>query len=499
MPVVPQNVEALLEQIRRDGIAKVCSVFRRPPLPSRMLRELVEMEGEDGVLGRRFVADYPLSPSDLLEALDRDCEDSIALASVALNPRVPPHVLARLAESEDSAVRRQAARNSQLAPRDLRTLARDVDWRVRAAAAGNNALKTQHQAELTHDPEPAVRLSLVGNPSIVPEIRFALSNDPSPVVRGGMVGACDDDEALLFWADSDIEDFQTALLTRKDLPEAVIESLMQSPFARIRAAARERRVPNEEEVLGLARRDEVEDRLWILGQATVPLPIQQILAQDADASVRVALAAHSSVQPDVAEHFITMNDEGCCRELAANPAMPKELMMALACSKIEGIAVRLAYRDDVPNDVVRYLLSGPDGECFIAHLAMRDSIGFEIPGELMVRFCDSPQPAVRALVAQLGHLSDSLRAQLRADPVPAVRIALCKNSETTDMELEEMLEDGDEVVVENARLRWMSNRRYSPSEDEILDEASAQTEQEPTQANPDEPIGLIGSLKRILN
>lgn len=474
MASAPDTAQELLDIILDLGIPRICKTYRRPPLPSRLLRELYAIA--DPPEARRFIAAYPLSPSDLLEVLSLECNDPEALAAAALNPRTPSHLLSRLAESPVPEVRQQAALNPQLAPRDMRLLARDIDYSVRVAAASNPSLKPPVMAELAEDGEPAVRTMLAAHPSLLPEVRFTLNTDLSPIVRSELVAHCEDEEALLFWADSDLEDFQSALLERKELPEAVGRSLLHSPHAGIRATARERFAPEPAERLAIARKGTREERLWLSEQPELPPALQRVLSQDEDPEVRVRLAAHPAIHRDIAAHFITMHDEACCEALAGNPATPPDLLLALARSGIPAIPPLLGYRKDLSATVLAYFLAEAPSDAFLRHLAMSGQRPKDLPRAVLTPFAEHPLPTVRKLVAAWGELTPEQRATLREDPAASVRQALCTNPDTTDLELEEMLDDDEPAVAAAARSRWQTNRR-----------AHARTEPPPEALAPSPP------------
>lgn len=500
MATAPDTAQELLEIILELGIPRICKTYRRPPLPTRLLRELYAIGGQPEA--RRFIAAYPLSPSDLLETLSSECTDPEALAAAAVNPRTPAHLLSRLIESPLPKVRVEAAGNPQLSARDMRLLARDIDRSVRMAVAANPSLKPQHMAELAQDGEPAVRAALALHPNLLSEIRLVLQADPSPVVAAELVLHDEDEEALLFAADSDNENRQLALLARKDLPKAVGQSLLHSAHPAIRARARERFSPSPAECLGIARRGTVAERLWLASREDLPSPLQRLLSQDESPEVRRRLARHPRVHPDIAAHFVTMHDTGPCEALAANPATPPDSLLALAQSGIESVPPLLAYRSDLPAAVCAYLLKQAPSEVFLRHLASAKPPPPAIPRALLAPYAGHPLPTVRAFVAARGQLDTGQRAQLRKDPVAAVREAICRNPDTTDLELEELLDDPDHSVSETARTRWQSNRR---AHREHADPPTGSTEntfiEEPPDSSstedPDNTSGVLRRIKRI--
>jgi len=452
----PNSAQDLNNLIQDEGASAVIARFKKPPLSSRLLRDLYQDFASNTVY--RFIAAYPLSPSDLLESLNEVCEDSEALALLALNPRTPNHLLTQLVENPDPQVRTTAAKNPQLTPRDMRLLSRDISRSVRVTMAGNPLLKPQFQAELALDGDDAVRAAIAGNQSLLSEIRFALSTDPSPIVRAQLIRACDDEEILLFWADSDREDLQQALLARPALSETILQSLRHSTHSHIRTLARDASESlNEAEKFIIARKGSPSEKEKRCTAKDLSDALQRIFSTDPNPSIRATLAAHPKIHPDFIAHFITTTDEAPLRALAANPNIPSHFLLPIAQTGIEGIAEALAYRKNIPLDVFEFLLHS-NSEPFITHLARNPENAVPL-SKTLNPYATHILPSVRAFVAQHAELTPQEWNQFLNDPAVSVRLALSANPTISDLQLEDLLQDEDPSVSETARLRWQSNLR----------------------------------------
>lgn len=506
MATTPENIDELLERIQRDGIVRACSVFRRPPLPSRLLRELYDHRQDP--LGRRFIAAYPLSPSDLLECLSEESEDSEALAMVAVNPRTPPHSLARLAEHPDPSVRSRAAGNSQLTARDLRALARDERVEVRVAVARNEAIRLQHQAELAKDADPSVRVALAGNAVLDPEVALFLSDDDSPLVRVQLVGCANvEDEQLLYWADSDREELQLALLKRSQLPPPVIESLVLARSATVRSEARARLEGFRDPVPAtfVVRYGTEPERAALAAEPALPVPLQRVLSQDAAVPVLSALAANWEIDPDVTEHLIGRGVPEVLETLAENAGIQENALFSLAKAGDARVDALLAFRENLPASIVRMLAAGGSDSAYLRQKAVRGDPVEHLPETVSLNLARAPLPSLRALAARSPSLQPELLRDLAADPAPTVRLAVAENPVTPDLVLEALREDSDARVAKLAHGRWQNNRRARPVPSLGLTEATGEVMDPASSAPPaadgqgtsrDEP-GVIGKLRRI--
>jgi len=491
MATPPEDATMLLAILRDHGIERICKTYRRPPLPSRLLRELFALP-EPPPEVHRFIATYVLSPSDLLESLSETTTDPVALAALAVNPRTPPHLLSRLATHDDARVRAQAAASAQLTARDIRPLLRDPTVAVRVAIAANSQLKAQHQAELARDAEPAVRLALVAHPALHPEVAVSLSHDDSPFVRLELAaGARAEPELLLFWADSDVEELQLALLSRRELPQDVLTSLALASSPRIRAAARERLDGDAVLQLFLARRGTDTEQATLARERGLPLPFQRLLSQSPEAEVRAGLAGNPDVAPDIVDHFLTTSDEACCRALAENPGLDEAALIRLARMRHPAISARLAYRHDLSARVRQTLLGDDPDPTFLRHLAITGGTAEGLGENARARLVRDELPSLRALAARSETLADELREVLLRDPAAKVRLALATNPATPDLALEVLREDRSRAVAKAADERWRANRRARPAE-KPTEPASP-----PFADDDSEERGVIGKLRTI--
>jgi len=197
-----------------------------------------------------------------------------------------------------------------------------------------------------------------------------------------------------------------------------------------------------------------------------------------------------------------MHDEACCEALAGNPATPPDLLLALARSGIPAIPPLLAYRQNLPASVLAYFLAEAPSDPFLRHLAISGQRPKDLPRALLTPFTDHPLPTVRRLVAAWAELTPEQRAFLRDDPAASVREALCTNPDTTDLELEEMLDDGDPAVASAARSRWQTNRRAharaEPPPEPLTSPPSRFPDEESSTASGNSPEnGVLRRLKRI--
>lgn len=445
------SAESLLARLESEGVRAVCHAYRKQPIPSRILQELITPASGDqpaggddaaaptpgSALALEFVAAYPLSPSHLLESLAQSSPPSVVLARLATNPRTPPQLLTGMAAHEDALVRAQVATHRQLPGRELTALAQDSDATVRASLAGNPSLRLPHQAMLVADDEPAVRLKLAGQPVLPTPVALVLGADDCPAVNLHTVAtATVEDEILEYWAVSDDEALQLALLLRKNLPAEVCHLLLRSPHAAVRRQARADLDLDDVDLLYLITHGEDDERAWVAGQPLLPRPLQSALAQDEAEGVRVALAANPVLEDTIARYFVGLAEAPVCAALAANPTVAPELIEELAATRAPAVLRALAYREDLDARLVMLLLT--HSRDFRGHWALQGRTSPTLDVETAQALAKDPLPTVRAFA--INTCPDWRRAdlyELARDPVPAVQIAALRHANAAD----EMLED----------------------------------------------------------
>jgi|UPI000696EFB5 hypothetical protein len=442
--------DSLLARIRQDGVRRTAQALRKPPLPSSLLQALADLPPSTAPEARVFVAAYPLSPSHLLETLAAQDPAPDVLAFLATNPRTPPHLLIEFATHADASVRAQAALHPQLPARELLALADDPEATVRRALATNASLRLPQQAILSGDAAPSVRLALAGQSALAAPAALVLAIDDSAVVRLHTVAAAPaDDDTVNGWASTDEEDVQLALLRRRTLPEAAERLLLQSPHSSVRQAVRDRVEPDEADLLNLATTGETEERRWVAARTSLPRPLQRLLAQDAEATVRATLAANPRLDPAIASYFVDLADEPACIALAANPSVSDEQIQGVAATRRPSVLAALAYREQLDPDLACLLATR--SPIFRRHWAFQDRPLSGLDAETARTLLADRLPAIRALAVR-GHawrradLYDLVR-----DPDVRVRLAVVQHPNAPDELLSDALSDPEVEIATAAR------------------------------------------------
>jgi len=461
---------ALLERIRRDGVRKTALALRKPPLSSRLLQELAELA--EPSIAQQFVAAYPLSPSHLLEHLAQTAQDPEVFPFLATNPRTPPHLLSTFAAHENPEVRVHVATHPQLAARELLNLAQDTDVTVRRAVASNPSLRLPHHAALVTDSAPAIRLRLAGQAALPAQVALVLAADASAIVRTHAIATTTaEDELLLGWGASDEEDVQLALASRKNLPSAIRALLLLSPHVTVRRVARDLIEPDPVALLHFITHGESDEHAWVAARPKLAAPLQRQLAQSEHPAVRLALAANPSLVPDIADYFVALADESTCVALATNPALSAEQVQALAATRLPAVLTALAYRDDLYDELIPFLLEhSPD---FLRHWAIQLKTATLANADLARRLLADPLPSIRAL-AVAGHAWR--RADLydfSRDRSPAVRLAALRHPTAPADLIAQLLADPAPAVTQAAsaaqaaRAATVSNQKPQASDSPV--------------------------------
>lgn len=430
---------------------RTATALRKPPLSSRLLQELADLQ--EPTIAQQFVAAYPLSPSHLLENLARTAQDPEVFPYLATNPRTPPHLLSEFAVHENPEVRAHVSTHPQLAARELLNLATDSDVNVRRSVATNVSLRLPHYAALVTDASPTVRLRLAAQPALPSQVALVLAADASNVVRARTLASGTADEPLLLgWAASDEEDVQLALATRPHLPGSVAALLQLSSHASVRRAARNLTAPDSVALLHFILNGDAEEHAWVAARSPLPSALQRSLAQTENPATHLALAANPSLDPDIADYYIAQADAATCAALATNPTLTSEQVQALAATRHPAVLTALAYRDDLYADLIPFLLEhSPD---FLRHWAIQQKPASLPDPEVARRLLADPLPTIRALAVS-GH--NWRRADLydfSRDPAALVRLAVLNHRNSPD-DLLEMLEQDPvpEIATAAAELR----------------------------------------------
>ncbi len=491
------TAESLLARIHSHGLRRTINAMRKPPVPSRILQELTTRTDEPEAL--HFVAAYPLSPSHLLEELAGSEPSPSVLAHLATNPRTPPHLLTQFASHPEPRVRAQTATHPQLPSREIHTLITDDSEEVRRSLATSTALRLPHQAALIIDKSPAVRLHLAGQSGLPEPVALVLGADPAAAVSLHTIAtATVEDEILEGWAASDNEAEQLALLQRKHLPEAIRHSLLLSSHASVRRLALPELKIDDVDRLYLISNGEPDERSWVARQPHLPRPLQSLLARDPDPTVQASLAANPALDEVIAHYFVTLGEAPVCEALARNPAVPDDLVQALAATRLPEVLTALAYRAHLDEKLAAVLIQ--HSEEFRQHWAIQARTDVALDVELARTLLEDPLPTVRAL--GLIACPDWRRADLyefARDPSPAVRIAAARHSHAADELLEDLSADADSEVANLAR-KIQDLRAAQPATPEPV-EISPQTDVDvpptpPTLADPIEPAELPATPSR---
>ncbi len=509
MSVETHTPDSLLARIRRDGVRRTAQALRKPPLPSTLLQALADLPPDEAPEARLFVAAYPLAPSHLLETLAARHPETALLAHLATNPRTPPHLLIELAAYPAAEVRAQAAQHPQLPARELLALAEDADPVVRRALATNSSLRLPQQARLASDPDPAVRAALADQSALAAPAALVLAIDDSAVVRLHIVAsAAADDETLIGWAASEEEEVQLALLRRRQLPDTAERLLLQSAHASVRRAARTRAEPDEIDLLHVITSGDAAERAEIAARRRLPRPLQRLLAQDKDNSVRAALAGNPDLDRSIASYFVDLADEAACLALAANASVAEDLIQGVAATRRPAVLAALAYRPTLDPDLATLLVAR--SPVFRRHWAVQDRPLSGLDGETARALVADRLPGVRALGVR-GH--DWRRADLYdfvRDPVARVRLAAVCHPRAADEMLEDATRDPDPEVAaaarsaQNARAaaRRVEAERAAahalrPTPSTPPRPASIFADPAPAPATPARDDGLLGKLRRL--
>lgn len=443
------SYEDFRRQLQKTGVPGMIKAWRKSPLPSRILREALDQHSDDHEV-LRFLAEYPMTPADLIERL---CQNGLPIdlaAAVSLHPRASLEVFNFAKDHAEGAVRAAVCANKNLPSRILQQLAEDPHTAVRAAVASSPLLKPILQARLASDNDSTVRSALAANPRLEPEVALLLAVDPSPLVRATTaLSAPAGPEILREWAASGDFSIEDALLGREDLAAEDGVWMIFSAHASTRRQAAERWAGNPMIRTRMALSKDPLDRCWLAGQKELSRSLQEFLADDPCADVALILAEHPELAATASQKLRQIDSSEIQQRLALNPAVP--IQESLSSANSHALRIAWLYREDLPQDLLmKWVQEDSSGE-LIDHLAwMRADLPW-LNANAANQLCISKRPLRRRLAATCHKLSEEAIERLCKDACAEVREALAENPTISEIILDELSFDPDQAVASTAK------------------------------------------------
>lgn len=370
----------------------LCGLAANPALPAELVDRLIAVADDDIAVG--LVAREDLSHAQAVALAARVPASGVQLAYAGLlaaadvDPVTQPHVALALLDERAGTpewARRFAAdpvleHREKLAacpdlPTDVReTLAADPDVRVVTELALWTTLDMA--ARLASHPHAEVRRAVAANEATPPDVLAALISEGLPPARRCLV--CDR-EAPPF-----VHEPQCPRPDCELPPGASCDGSHESAMHEIQEAALRNPGTPTEAVVGFVDHPSVLLRWTLAARPGLPTEVYRRLAADPVPGVRA--------------------------DLAGNPAIDAVLMRTLADDRGHDVRRRLAGNPKVPLDVLVHLADDTKiGATLLPRIAVAS------PGEVR-QLAQSPNPAVRMLVAQRRDLPPEIRDALADDP-----------------------------------------------------------------------------------
>lgn len=399
---------------------------------------------------RYWLAYHPLPPAAAHASVRHP--DPRVRRFLAENPRLPADVLAVLAQDTDARVRRVAVMTAceygiEL-PVDLVVrLATGDDARLRYGATGLAGLPDEVLLSLAEDPDPRVRAVAIGPwswPRLRPEVREAAAADEDPLVR---------------------EAVAEATRVEAPLPVTVAEFLAESdPDRRGRAA---RTAPVDADLAAfLVGHEDRAVRHAAAHNPHVPTALALVLGSDTDPAVRLAVSLRADLTEEqraaiaptvpagrqpvpawVAERF---GDPEAMRELAASghvvlrravtcaPWLPPGVVTRLAADDDFFVRLMLCENDHAPHDLLVEMFISWDG---LSSGSLVHRRNFARPG--LARFADHADPRLRYAALFDPQAGPELVERLSYDPEALVRRRASGDGRLPLRRLAELLDEPD--------------------------------------------------------
>lgn len=443
-------------QLRKSGIPGMIKAWRKTPLPSRILREALDLHSNDDEI-LRFLAEYPMTPADLVEQLCEKQLSSETARAVCQHPRASLTVFNFAKDHPDQTVRAAVCANKNLPSRILQVLAEDPQPGVRAAVANSPLLKAPQQARLASDPDSAVRNALAANPRLETEVALVLAVDPSPLVRATTaLLAPVNAEILREWAASGDFSIEDALLGRDDLAAEdgawlIFSSNSSTP---IQAA---QRWPNHPMVRTRMALSTIPlDRNWLATSKDLSRSLQVFLAQDPNDEIKQSLASYPQLAPEARQLLLQANTLEVLERLSLNSSVP--IPELESSEHYPALQIHLLYREDLPESLLQNWIQQNPSEKLIDHLAwLRADLPW-LDANTANHLCVSKRPLRRRLSATSHQLPTEAVERLCRDECAEVRETLAQNPGISEIILDELSFDSDESVARTAK-KFLQDRR----------------------------------------
>ncbi len=439
------ETEKISAEIEND-LQGFLRAHRNGDIPPAQLRELAAGTPSRNIL--LFLVEYTTTPSNILEKVYSETEDTDVLCALAKHPHFNSKYLRQLAVHENLAVRMAVAASRCITPQTALALCGDESPEVRAALAKNSMTPPRVQVQLSEDPVPFVRAALLSHSQLDHEVCAALAEDTDPIVQAAaLLAQKTPEETLLFWADSDEHFPQSVILRRRKIPEAVLESLCFSSHPDVKSEAISRKILTADEMLGFANDSNESIRTIIAKIPNLPDYIQAHLSKDKSKEVRIALAGCPCLSPEAAENLLSDGDHEIVRAVAENPNAPETVLEKLASLGDMEVLQCLVDRECPGAVLDRIFASGDDSMLY--HLSYNGFKPEGMPVELASRLAEHRLPTLRALAAMADSCPLYLMARLTRDASWIVRAAVAGSAAANDSMKEILAADGD-VRVRNA-------------------------------------------------
>ncbi len=372
----------------------LCGLAANAALPSELVDRLITVADAD--IAAELAGRADLSRAQAVALVSRIEESAVRLAhegrltAADIDPAVQPHAALallharagsppewarRLAVDPDREHREKLAACPGLPPDVVETLAADPDVRVVAELA----LWTtpEEAARLARHPHAEVRRAVAVNEATPPAVLAALlTAEGLPPAQRCLV--CEREEAPF------VHDRQCPRLDCDLRPGASCDGSHESTLHDMQLAALQNPATPTEAVVGFA------------GHPSTLL--------------RWALAARPDLPAEVCRELAVDRSPGVRADLAENPAIADALIRLLAGDRGHDVQRRLAHNPRVPLDVLDHLAGATKiGATLLPRIAAAS------PAEV-AELVQSPNPAVRMLLARRRDLPAGIRDALAADP-----------------------------------------------------------------------------------
>jgi uncharacterized protein (DUF2336 family) len=232
------------------------------------------------------------------------------------------------------------------------------------------------------------------------------------------------------------------------IPQELVIRLAEDPDASVRIATVRRKKLPLDFVVKLAGDADAGVRMEVARRKDLPTSVAVKLARDPDAHVRATIMGREDLPPDLVVKLAEDPDARIRMYAARSEVLPPDLVVKLAEDPDAGVRMYFATRQDLPTSIAVKLAG--DSDARVREVLARRSV---LPAVIVAKLAEDPDTRVRSRVARRKDLTAPLANKLAEDSDDFVRAEAASSEELSPDLVVKLAGDSDSVVREHVASR----------------------------------------------